>query len=494
VEPKRAVDITVQVLDGLGAAHAKQIIHRDLKPANIFLVPDESGRDFVKILDFGISKMRLPNEVHLETRAGMALGTPHYMAPEQFRNPQGSDHRVDIHAVAVLLYEMLSGVRPYEGEIYETLIVRVISEPPVPLGMRVHGLPPSLVLVVEGGLQKDPNVRWGSAAAMSAALQQAMAGYVPTASAGAPPGSIPQTAMWPQSGSVPVPGTQPGYAPSSGVQSGPRGPIAPTSFMHTPASNTPYVPAAQPPPSAPYTPSFQGGTPSPPYAQPAAGFHGGAPSGPYRTGAEPASKSRSGAWIAATLVLGIVLLAFAGIAVAAAIFLSGKDDDPVVTNGNDDDGDPETPPPPPGTDAGPAGPNMDDQLTAEGCRLTLHGPRVYASGYGSAITISVMNESNYVIGWMSIDARNTTGPVTLSTRHRIDSQFSVSFMGPDGTYSNLSRQGLIRPANDPIHGTLTVHSFDPPNGYFDLEFNDVVVEEATNESRCTINGRVRRYP
>jgi serine/threonine-protein kinase len=487
IEPKRAADIAVQVLEGLGAAHAKGIVHRDLKPANIFILRDEQGRDFVKILDFGISKMRLPNEVHLETRAGMALGTPHYMAPEQFRNPQGSDHRVDLHAVAVLMYEMLCGVRPYEGEIYETLIVRIISEPPVPLTMRVHGLPQSLVLVVDGGLQKDPSVRWGSAAAMAAAIQQAMVGYVPTP-VGPAGGAIPQTAMWPQSGQVAAPGTQPGYAPSTGPH-GPRSaPIAPTSFMHTPA---PFTPPAQTPPSAPYAPP-SGFSPAPPAAS---GFHGGAPTGPYRSTAEPAPKSRSGAWIAATLVLCIVLLAFAGIAVAGAIYLSGKDDGvPIADDGPDDpDPDPDTPPPPQGTDSG-GGPHLDDQLRSEGCRITLHGPRQYASGYGSAITITVMNDSNYVVGWMSVDARNLTGPVTLSTRHRIDSQFSVSFMGPDGTFSNLSRQGLVRPANDPIHGTVTVHSFDPPNGYFDLEFDDVVVEEATAETRCTINGRVRRYP
>src|SRR5205823_8627949 len=106
------------------AAHEKGIVHRDMKPANVFLVRkmSESGveKDFVKLLDFGISKMHAQQDKPLNqlTQAGMAMGTPAYMAPEQFFSARDVDARADLYSVAVMLYELLGGRLPFNADSY----------------------------------------------------------------------------------------------------------------------------------------------------------------------------------------------------------------------------------------------------------------------------------------------------------------------------------------------------------------------------------------
>jgi serine/threonine-protein kinase len=126
VRPPRAIDITCQILDGLEAAHEQRVVHRDLKPENVFLCSRFDREDFVKILDFGIARcFDDPNAVRL-TQTGLVMGTPHYMAPEQARGKE-ADHRVDVYAAGVMLYEMVTGEQPFVGTNYNAVMMEVIK-------------------------------------------------------------------------------------------------------------------------------------------------------------------------------------------------------------------------------------------------------------------------------------------------------------------------------------------------------------------------------
>ena len=171
VDPPEAVELARQVLDALYCAHEQGIIHRDLKPDNIFLVAEGGRGSRVRILDFGISKAMSGGEEDLKlTRTGVVLGTPHYMAPEQARGSQELDHRIDIWAIGVILYQMLAGHRPYPGSSYNEVMLKIAVDPVPSLAAAAPDLPPSLVRCVEGALEKDPSQRYGSVAEMVQAI------------------------------------------------------------------------------------------------------------------------------------------------------------------------------------------------------------------------------------------------------------------------------------------------------------------------------------
>jgi serine/threonine-protein kinase len=168
----RAVQIMRQVLRAVGAAHTKGIIHRDLKPDNIFLVSQSEDHDFVKLLDFGISKVVSVEEhatVTKLTTTGVVMGTPLYMAPEQaLGNP--IERHADIYACGVILYEMLTGHPPFEGPTYAVLIAKLLTSPPPPLDELRPGLPSALVRAVHRALEKEPGDRFSTAEQFAAAL------------------------------------------------------------------------------------------------------------------------------------------------------------------------------------------------------------------------------------------------------------------------------------------------------------------------------------
>lgn len=175
--PMRVVLLCLQVLDGLEAAHKKGIVHRDMKPANAFVVRkvDDRGtdKDFVKLLDFGISKMHSEGGSGL-TMTGVAMGTPSYMAPEQFFDARSVDARADVYSVAVMMYELLSGRLPLDADSYAGLIVKVRTEQPPHLTQVAPNVPKPLADAVMVGLAKEKEQRWGSAKEFANALRAAM--------------------------------------------------------------------------------------------------------------------------------------------------------------------------------------------------------------------------------------------------------------------------------------------------------------------------------
>jgi serine/threonine protein kinase len=166
----RVVAALLQVCQGLAVAHAAGIIHRDLKPENLFVVRGKDGADLVKILDFGIAKLARPDPGGSVTRTGAAMGTPFYMAPEQARGERNIDERVDVYALGVILYELLSGQKPHPGDSYNSILAHILGQTPAPLAALRPGLPAPLAALVHRALANDPKERPASAAELGREL------------------------------------------------------------------------------------------------------------------------------------------------------------------------------------------------------------------------------------------------------------------------------------------------------------------------------------
>jgi serine/threonine protein kinase len=168
----RVIHIVAQILAALGEAHALGIIHRDLKPANVMIEPRRDEPDFVKVLDFGIAKLNEPGGGGQGlTQAGIVCGTPGYMSPEQVRG-EDLDPRSDIYAVGVILYEMLTGVLPFESDTPMGLVTKHLVEDPPPLAVRRPGtvVSPDLEAVIMKALSRDRDQRFASSDEMRAAV------------------------------------------------------------------------------------------------------------------------------------------------------------------------------------------------------------------------------------------------------------------------------------------------------------------------------------
>jgi len=154
----KAVQLLLPIADGLAVAHGKGIVHRDLKPENIFLARDEASRLQPKLLDFGIAKLNDGPKGKV-TLDGSLLGSPDYMAPEQAQGLDEVDHRADVWAMSVVLYEMLCGAPPFEGSNYNSLLRAIISDDPKPITVHQAG-DDELWTILKTGLAKDPDERW----------------------------------------------------------------------------------------------------------------------------------------------------------------------------------------------------------------------------------------------------------------------------------------------------------------------------------------------
>jgi len=157
------VAIILQVLRALSHAHAHGIVHRDIKPGNIILLAD----GVVKVTDFGIARLEMSGSL---TQVGMAVGTPGYMAPEQFSG-QEADRRVDLYATGVVLFEMLTGVRPFSGRGAGEIMYQVLNEPPLQATQLNPRLPSELDEVFAKALAKSPEERFQDAGEFILALE-----------------------------------------------------------------------------------------------------------------------------------------------------------------------------------------------------------------------------------------------------------------------------------------------------------------------------------
>jgi serine/threonine-protein kinase len=173
LEPVRAVKIAMQLAAALEHAHGVGLVHRDLKPENVFLCePEGDAEELVKVLDFGLAKA-LDGSMDV-TKAGEVLGTPGYMAPEQIRG-EPMDERTDIYAAGVVIYEMLTGRMPFEGDAVVELMIAHVEEP-VPLPSKLDPpvkLPVLLEWIAMCCLYKEPERRFQTAGELRAELENA---------------------------------------------------------------------------------------------------------------------------------------------------------------------------------------------------------------------------------------------------------------------------------------------------------------------------------
>ena len=222
----KTVRILLQVCDALTAAHAKGIIHRDLKPENIYLIERAGNPDFVKVLDFGISKFKHAGGPGKGmTQTGTTLGTPYYMAPEQAQGKKDIDHRADVYSLGVILFQALTGQYPFDDESYPMLVLKICTEPPPSLRAYRPDIPPEVDEIVQRALAKEPDGRFAD----TAELRQALAPFsgmddAPVVSEGPATASM-QSSMLAAAKSGTRPKT-PDVAPAPATGSAESGPLA----------------------------------------------------------------------------------------------------------------------------------------------------------------------------------------------------------------------------------------------------------------------------
>jgi len=246
----RAVNIARQACAALAAAHALGITHRDIKPDNILLVENPDGTDTVKVLDFGIAKIREGSTEfgagYTPTQTGLVVGTPQYLSPEQAMGKHGAevDGRADLYALGVVLYEMLTGQLPFHSDTTIGLLMHHIHTVPTPAHYLKPDLniPPAISLVLTKALEKDPAKRFQTADEMLTALS-APQNWASTAVMGSE--SLQNTTA-----PVPTPvapnATVPITSPQIKAPAAPA-PVATAAAVATPAKEA--VPEPEPPPS-----------------------------------------------------------------------------------------------------------------------------------------------------------------------------------------------------------------------------------------------------
>ena len=290
-----AVTYLLQAMEALAEAHGMGIVHRDLKPPNLFLTRRADGTAQVKVLDFGISKVTQRGgmrEASL-TKTSSVMGSPLYMAPEQMVSTREVDARADVWALGVVLYELLAGHVPFQGESMTELCARILQEPPSPLRMTRPDVPPELEALILRCLEKDRERRVGSVAELAS-------GLVPFA----PPYMMPSVERIAR-----LSGTAPGSFSATALGATAYSQPAP------PMGNAPVMPAMAATPQ-PYNP--------PPYGTPMPGYLP-APNTQSSWGETRGSSGGSGGWLIVLAIGLLALVAGAVVGVAVLVFRARTD-------------------------------------------------------------------------------------------------------------------------------------------------------------------------
>jgi serine/threonine protein kinase len=166
-----AVRIGTQILKALRQAHGAGIVHRDLKPDNVFLCRRDDEPSFVKIVDFGISKLQQQTGVDTLTHEGAVLGTAFYMSPEQAQSFPDIDGRTDLFSVGAILYEMLTGEPPHSAPTYEAVLIAICTRDAADVRLKAPEVPEKLAQVIARALRRDRDERYASAQDMLADLE-----------------------------------------------------------------------------------------------------------------------------------------------------------------------------------------------------------------------------------------------------------------------------------------------------------------------------------
>jgi len=194
LSPHEVGHLLHQLLEGLQAAHAAGIIHRDIKPDNVFLMNRKGAqKDFVKVLDFGVSKFNALDSEMSMTRTGAVMGTPFYMSPEQARGGK-IDTRSDLYSVGVVVYQAVTGRVPFAAETFNELVFKIALESPEPAELVAPGLDPGFAALIVRSMVRDPAGRFQTAQEFQAAVGQWLMTAAPDGMGGVldgPPGMRP---------------------------------------------------------------------------------------------------------------------------------------------------------------------------------------------------------------------------------------------------------------------------------------------------------------
>jgi tRNA A-37 threonylcarbamoyl transferase component Bud32 len=162
--PHEVAPLMRQALLGLQAAHTAGIVHRDLKPENIFVCKEKAGHhDFVKLIDFGVSKFNKLGSDMAMTRTGAVMGTPYYMSPEQARGGKDIDHRSDLYSMGVILYESVTGRVPFDAETFNELLFKIVLSEPPPLRQVCPEVDAAFESITQKAMARDPAHRFETA-------------------------------------------------------------------------------------------------------------------------------------------------------------------------------------------------------------------------------------------------------------------------------------------------------------------------------------------
>jgi len=255
------LDYALQMMEGLEAAHAEGVVHRDLKPDNVMITKNRKGIRVLKVLDFGIAKLKVEGDLGKKglTRPGVVMGTPEYMAPEQAFSADAVDARADIFSLGVMIFEMLAGRRPVGGDEAHQIAAQYLTGQVSKLSDLMPDLPEGLCVAVHKAMSANKESRFDSVAEFREAIEPFAESVLKPKPAGATPGSSSAGAAVAQS----APGTP---APASPVPAASPAKASTPPGLVTPATNVPAVePASELPPRVAKTlpPDDESGVPPP---------------------------------------------------------------------------------------------------------------------------------------------------------------------------------------------------------------------------------------